>query len=156
MTQPGAWEKSLVYLTSRPRTERQVKEYLLGKGYDYADVEETITRLKEANYLNDLRFAEGFARARSEGKLHGRFRLRRDMISRGVSPSTADKALDDVYTYIDEDEILERALGKWLRINGIPDDINDKKRLNDYLFRLGFEPQAIISKIRTIGDSDEE
>ena len=156
MTYIGPWERALAYLTSRPRSAKQVYDYLNKKGYDLSEIDETIERLLEANYLNDYRFAEGFARARSEGKLHGRYSLRRDLLQRGVDELTVEKAMEEVFSYIDESEILDRAFSKWIRINGKPADQKEKKRLNDYLFRLGFEPQAIIGKIRSIGETDEE
>ncbi len=156
MPHEGAWERSLKYLINKPRTQKQMEEYLYKKGYDPVEIEETIGRLKEAKYINDFNYAENFARARSVTKHHGPHRLRRDLVKRGVERETVDKALNEFYEYTDLDEVLEKAVAKWVRINGIPEDTRSRKRLHDNLFRLGYEPGMIIDKISALGGEDEE
>ncbi len=98
MVYEGAWKKALKYLALRPRTSKQVEEYLLKKGYEHSEIIDVIERLIAVKYLNDDRFAEGFVRARAEHKFHGPYRLRRDLISRGIDSSTADRALNEVFS----------------------------------------------------------
>ena len=154
---PGtSWERSLKYLLSRPRSEKQLREYLDKKGYDQEEIDETLSRLKDANYINDKRFAEGFVRARAQGKLHGFYRLRRDLLQRGVDEKTVEWALAEVFDYVDTNELLDMAVEKWIRTKGFPEDVAARKRLHDYLFRLGYEPGKIMDKLSTLGARNEE
>jgi len=156
MNRLGAWERSLRYLTRSPRTEKQIREYLIKKGYEAPEIDETVERLKLHNYINDRLYAEGFVRSRAQIKLHGKHRLRRDMLKRGVSKQIAGAALDDYFESTDERELLDRAISKWQRIHGKPNDDKSLKRLYNYLFRLGYESALYADKLKEIRENYEK
>lgn len=152
----SAWERALKYLVTRPRTEKQIRDYLTSKHYEESEVEETIERLKAANYVNDDNFARGFARARSEYKYHSRYRILRDLAARGITGESAREKVDEVLTPEAVAEQLEKAVAKWIRTRGKPADMKDLTRLHNFLFRLGYEPAMINKKVMEFRTGHEE
>lgn len=56
-------EAALVYLGFKARTENEVRQKLLNKGF--VDIEETISKLKDWKYIDDAEFAKNYVRSRS-------------------------------------------------------------------------------------------
>ena len=67
-------------------------------------------RLREYGYLDDRRFAEGFAAARLDQKL-GRARVLNDLRQRRVAPVVAEGMVEHVYRDVDETAMIE----EWVR-----------------------------------------
>lgn len=155
MSYYSAWERALKYLATRPRTEKQIRDYLVSKRFEHTEIEETIARLKEANYINDPNFASGFARARSEYKYHGKYRLLRDLAARGISGDEAKAKVEEVLSPERATEQMEKAVEKWIRAHGRPSGFKEITRLHNYLFRLGYEPAAINKKLMEFRKNDE-
>lgn len=152
----SAWERALKYLASRPRTEKQIKDYLVSKRFESQEIEETLQRLKASNYINDSDFARGFARARSEYKYHGKYRLLRDLASRGITGEEAKANVEEILNPEAVAEHLEKAVAKWIRTRGEPSNLKELTRLHNYLFRLGYEPGLIKKKLTEFSTRNEE
>jgi regulatory protein len=152
----SAWERALKYLVSRPRTEKQIRDYLVSKRYEEREVEETVERLKAANYVNDDDFARGFARARAEYKYHGRYRIIRDLAARGITGDAAKQTVEEMLTPEVVAEQMEKAVAKWIRTRGKPSGLKDLTHLHNFLFRLGYEPAMINKKLMEFRTGNEE
>jgi regulatory protein len=147
MQKYSAWERALKYLATRPRTEKQIRDYLASKRFEQQEVEETLVRLKTSNYINDSDFARGFARARSEYKYHGKYRVMRDLAARGVTGDEAKANVEEILNPEVIAEHLDKAVAKWIRTRGEPSNLKELTRLHNYLFRLGYEPGLIKKKL---------
>ncbi|MCL2540289.1 MAG: RecX family transcriptional regulator [Firmicutes bacterium] len=86
-----AFERAIGILSSRLKTEREIKNYLLGKGYLTPVVNSVIDKLKEYKYINDETYTESFVRTYSSGS--GKRKLSYDLLHKGVSKETIDAAL---------------------------------------------------------------
>lgn len=151
-------QRAVKLLAARPRSIEELRERLLEKDWtDEAAADYALARLKEYGYLNDERFAFGFASYRVRQKPVGRQRLARDLKNRKVSRETADAALDLVFAETSEDELIERAIEKRIRLRGRPATRQETKSLYDYLQRRGFSYDLIIRKVREVcAGMDEE
>jgi regulatory protein len=146
---------ALRMLAARPRSESQLRKRLLRKDWVEAEaVERCIARLKELGYLDDLRYAENFAASRVRNKPVGRSRLKRELAGKEVAKEVIDQALESVFEAAGEEELIDRAIEKRLRIRGNPKDANDRKKLIAYLLRLGFDYDLIVKKLKEV-TSDE-
>jgi SOS response regulatory protein OraA/RecX len=123
---------------------------------DEAAVEYALAKLKEFGYLDDERFAFGFASYRVKQKPVGRQRLARDLQTKKNPKETADAALELVYPETPEDELIARAIEKRIRLRGRPTTRQETKSLYDHLLRLGFSYDLIIRKVREASDAPEE
>jgi len=125
------------YLSYRDRSERETAEHLRKKGLDKAIVQETLQYLKKAKFLDDRRFAEHWARTRAENKQFGKYRLRHELIGKGLSPDLIDETLDALFDTVREvDE-------KKLRSMQDLDPDKKKRRLAGLLQRKGFSSHII-------------
>lgn len=62
-TGKSAMDSALDYLTSRPRTVREMENYLDGQNYGEYEVYAAVERLKELKYLDDVRYAASMSSA---------------------------------------------------------------------------------------------
>jgi regulatory protein len=147
-------QRAVKLLAAKPRSVEELRERLLEKGWaDEAAVEYALGRLKEYGYLDDERFAFGFASYRVKQKPVGRQRLARDLQTKKISKETADAALELVYQETPEDELIARAIEKRIRLRGRPTTRQATKSLYDHLLRLGFSYDLIIRKVREASDA---
>jgi regulatory protein len=142
-------QRAVKLLAAKPRSVEELRERLLEKQWaDERAVEYALAKLKEYGYLDDERFAFGFASYRVRQKPVGRQRLARDLQTKKVSKETADAALELVYQETPEEELIARAIDKRLRLRGRPTTRQETKSLYEHLLRLGFSYDLIIRKVR--------
>ena len=150
-------QRAVKLLAAKPRSVQELRERLLEKQWaDEAAADYALAKLKEYGYLDDERFAFGFASYRVRQKPVGRQRLARDLQTKKVSKETADAALELVYQETPEEELIARAIEKRVRLRGRPTTRQETKSLYDHLQRLGFSYDLIIRKVREASDAPEE
>src|SRR3954471_10163944 len=154
-----ALQRAVQLLAAKPRSIEELRERLLEKQWtDEEAADYALAKLKEYGYLDDERFAFGFASYRVRQKPVGRQRLARDLQTRKISKETADAALELVYQETPEEELIQRAIEKRIRLRGRPSTRQETKSLYDHLLRLGFSYDLIIRKVReasAAADTDE-
>ena len=134
------------YLSHRDRSTRETAEYLKKKGCDEIVVQETLRYFKEASYLNDRRFAEHWARTRAENRQFGKFRLRHELLGKGLSAEIIDETLDTLFETVREIDLARAVVAKKLPAMQDIDPNKRKSRLAGLLQRKGF-PSDIIYKV---------
>src|SRR2546421_1965838 len=138
-------------LAARQRSVEELRERLLeGRGATRTVVAEVIERLREYGYLDDARFAHSYASLRVQQRPIGRQRLQRDLWLKKIDKATANEALDLVFAATPEEELIDRAIEKRLRLHGRPQSRAETKKLFDHLLRQGFAFELIGEKLRTI------
>lgn len=98
-------DTALKYLASRARTCREMEEHLQMKGFEQADIQDTIGRLKEMHYLDDMDYAIRYFEY-AFGKGRGMLRAERELQGKGVSQETIQIAFEECEA---EESELERA-----------------------------------------------
>lgn len=145
------FERAVKLLAAKPRSVAELRERLLrGKNTNEDVVETVISRLREYGYLNDERFAFGYASYKVKQRPVGRRRLERDLKLKKVESAVANEALEMVYTATPEEQLIEQAIAKRLRIRGQPKNRAETKSLFDHLLRQGFEFELVSEKIRSL------
>ena len=69
---------------------------------------------------------------------------------------TVEQALEKVYEKTPEDEIIDLAIEKRLRLKGKPETREDMKKFYDFLLRQGFSYDLVSAKMREIGSKNFE
>ena len=152
------FERAVKLLAARPRSVAELRERLLrGKNTNEEIVETVIARLREYGYLNDERFAFGYASYKVRQKPVGRRRLAQDLKFKKVESTVANEALEMVFAETPEEQLIDQAIAKRLRIRGKPKNRAEAKSLFDHLLRQGFEFELVSEKVRslTTDDTDE-
>src|SRR5262252_11051293 len=98
----GLWNYALRALGGRAHSTGEMREKLRRRAARMTDVDEVIERLKDSKYLDDRRFAEGFASARLSNERFGKTRVLQDLRDRRIAPGLAEKTVGEVYRDVDE------------------------------------------------------
>ncbi len=125
------------------RSHAEVRQKLYALGMFKKEVEELITRLIEEEYLNEERFALGYASGKSRIKGWGKQKIRHELRQKGVSEFCISKALNA----IDDQEYAAgfRRLAdkKWLSLRSEKNIFVKKNKWQQFLLQRGFERDII-------------
>ncbi|MFL6211848.1 MAG: regulatory protein RecX [Pyrinomonadaceae bacterium] len=150
-------QRAVKLLAAKPRSLAELRERLLEKEWaDAASVDAALARLKEYGYLDDERFAFGYASYRVKQRPVGRQRLARDLQMKKVDRATTDQALELVFQETPEADLVDRAIEKRIRLRGRPTTRQETKSLFDHLLRLGFTYDLIMDKVRAASAASDE
>jgi regulatory protein len=141
--------RAVKLLAAKPRSVAELRERLLrGKNTNKEVVEAVIARLREYGYLNDERFAFSYASYKVKQRPLGRRRLERDLKLKQVDSGVANEALEMVFTETPEEQLIDQAIAKRLRLRGKPKNRLEAKSLFDHLLRQGFQFELVSEKVR--------
>src|SRR5712692_6839146 len=142
-------------LAAKPRSVAELRERLLeGRGATKAIVEAVIERLREYGYLDDAKFAHSFASLRVQQRPIGRQGLQRDLWLKKIDKQTAESALDQVFEQTPEEDLIDKAIAKRVRLRGKPKSREEAKKLFDHLLRQGFPFELVSDKVRALAKDD--
>ena len=86
-----ALAKAVELLAMRPCSENEIRSRLRHSGYMAETVSMVILKLNKEGFLNDTEFAKQYAASRSERL--GTFRIRQDLLRKGVDSETVEETL---------------------------------------------------------------
>jgi len=118
-----------------------------------------LQRLKEEKLLDDAHYARQFARHRAESRRLGRFRIARELRTRGVPDRHIGAALEETFRETDEATLVRRRLERQLRqlrSRNAREPLDERKLASLYrsLLRAGFSSDTIRSELRAITKQD--
>jgi regulatory protein len=142
-----AYIDGLKMLARRELSEKQVRQRLARKEHEPDAIEEAIARLREERALDDTRVAEAIARMETSIRKRGKMRVRMQIERAGISKSTAKQAIDEVFSTIDDEALLEASLAKRLRGRDTIADDREFQRLYRYLVGQGFESDRVLKAL---------
>ncbi len=152
------WGYALKVLGGRAHSSGELREKLRRRAQRKEDADSVIARLKDLGYLNDQRFAEGFAGARLANEKFGKTRVIQDLRQKRVAPALAEKTVRKVYEDVDESALIE----DWIRrkYRTAPRETlfaEDKDLASAYrrLLRAGFRTDDIVRVLRRFAKNPE-
>ena len=149
------FDRAIKLLAARSRSVAELRELLMqARGTNKTAVDETLARLQEYGYIDDERFAFGYASLKVRQRPVGRQRIKRDLAIKKVDSAVAEEALDLVFSEVSEEELIDRAIEKRIRARGRPKTRAEAKSLFDYLLRQGFPFELVSEKVRTASQTD--
>ena len=151
-----AFQRAVKLLAAKPRSIAELRERLAERCSSKTVIETVIARLREYGYLDDQRYALGYASSKVRQQPIGRRRLELSLAKRKVDRSVADEALNQVFAETPEEDLLDRALEKRVRLRGRPKTREEAKKLFDYLLRQGFPFELVSQKVRAASKADLE
>jgi len=144
---------SLRALMRRAYSIHEMKNYLGLRAEDKEMVPLVIARLRELNYLDDARYALDFARRHAQSRHQGRFRIARELRSRGVPDQHIEAALDAVFAETDEVALVRKRLQPVRRAK-TPLDQRKLASLYRSLLRAGFSADVVRTELRRATHAD--
>jgi regulatory protein len=133
---------ALNFLSYRPRSTRELREYFRRKGSEDEVVEAVIERLQRAGLLNDREFARYWVQNRMAFRPRGTRALRVEMRRKGLEGEVIDEALENVG---DEEEAAYAAGLKKVRELRDLDEREFFRKMVELLKRRGF-PWEVASR----------
>lgn len=132
----------------RSYSVHEMREYLTRRAEDEEHVGEVLRKLKEFQYLDDARYARDYARVHALHRHQGKFRIARELRTRGVPDKHIEAALETVFAETDEAALVRARLERRLRQIKAP--LDEKKRASLYrnLLRAGFSSDVIRTELR--------
>ncbi len=143
-----AVNKALVFLTSRPRSEREVRERLAQKGVEPPVIEAVLERLAGWGYVGDADFARYWVENRGANQPRGKRLLRQELWQKGVARETVDAVLGEAE--IDEAGAALTLARKRLHQLRALDEPTQRRRLSAYLQRRGYDYPTIKGALDTL------
>jgi regulatory protein len=138
------------YCDYQERCHKEVNQKLYEMRMIPLAIDEIIDHLLRHNFLNETRFAKAFARGKFRTKKWGRNRIVNELKQREISKfniKIALKEIPDSEYYKTFDALAEK------RMQQLNSEINlqkKRKKLADYLFYRGWEPDLVYSKTNEI------
>ncbi|MDT8449038.1 MAG: regulatory protein RecX [Wenzhouxiangellaceae bacterium] len=136
----GIRDVALRLLGRREHSALELSTKLRTRGGSGDDVEAVIARLAEAGLQSDERFAESFARARAE-RGYGPRRIVAELVQRGVERHAAAHAIEALE--VDFCAIAEDFCRRRYRDAAPPEDVRERARRSQALYRRGFEAEHV-------------
>ncbi len=145
-------------LAARNYSTRKLRDKLKSRGYDIAEIDSAIEKLSERRLLDDQRFAEGFVHSRIETHPRGKDALVRDLISRGISASSAKQAVSESLSEEQELQLANDLIARKGKQYAGLDKVTRTRRLTALLARRGFRLDTIRKALHhsSFADTPEE
>ena len=131
-----ATEKAMKYLSSKLKTEQQLKDYLYKQGYHKQTVNAVIEKLKDYGLIDDSKFAKSYVRSNPN---FSKNKLKQKLISFGVKQNI----LDDILCDIDDGETCLKDASKFMKNKEL--DTKTKEKLTRHLVSKGYGYDTIKS-----------
>ena len=153
------WEYALRVLGARAHTVSELSERLRRRALHQDDVKDVLSRLKQAGYLDDRRFAQFYAASKLENAGLGRMRVLRDLRAKRVAPQLAEQAVKDAYREVDEVRLIESFLKRKYRAVELGAHLADPRRLAAAYRKLrlaGFSSGNAIRVLKRFSEQADE
>jgi len=102
-------------LSARAQSLSELRTRLKRRAAHQEDVEQVLSRLKDAGFVNDRKFASAFADWRKVNQGLGKTRVLHDLMARRVAPAVAREAVESAYQETDEIAMIEAFLTRKYR-----------------------------------------
>ena len=144
-----ARDYAFLLLKFRLRSEKEIYQRLKNKKFDEGIVRETITFLKDKNFINDDEFARAWMESRIKKPL-GLIRIKRELRLKGIDNGIIEKQIKEITQDYSEEEIVSKITqDKFRKLKNI-EPVKAKRRIYAYLLRRGFSPEAVIDAINQV------
>lgn len=141
-------EYALKVITFRDRTEKEIREKLIQKGYDEDSIEETTEFLKNYGYINDEKYASSFINDAINLKKWGKIRVRTELIKRGVPRDVFENLLEEAFPDGSTEIICTQIKSRFKNC-----DLKNQKertRIFNFFLRRGYQADEIKSALNDV------
>lgn len=146
-------EKVFKFLSFRPRSKKEILDYLKRKNLGKNESELALKRVEKLGFINDEEFARFLVQSRVKSKPKGKRVLILELRQKGIDNEIIEKILDEVT--VSELELAQRAISKKLEnFLKLPPNAA-REKITAYLGRRGFSWDTIKELIDTASPSHD-
>ncbi len=146
----SAYQRALGRLARRDHSEAELRRALAARGHAPSEIDSAIERLRRERYIDDLGFAERFARSRLAHQGHGRALIRQGLRKRGVGRSETEAGIAVALGEVDEKAVLESLARRYWRQHARVEPARRLPRLWAFLLRRGFAAGLVHDRLSAL------
>lgn len=136
-------------LKFRPRSEKEIYQCLRKKKFNDEIIKETLTFLKDKDFINDAKFSRVWIESRLKRPL-GLRRIREELKLKGIDKEIINSQMEEIKKNYSEEDIVAEIIRKRLkRLKGIEPQ-KAKRRIFSYLLRRGFSPGIVMDAVNQL------
>jgi regulatory protein len=132
----------LHYLAYRPRSEAEIRSYLLRRGYQPDVSDRVLEKLRSLNYVDDGSFARNWALAKAQSRGYGPKRIEQELTTKGIVPSVIRQVIQETLDHCDEKTQAKKLLAKRFHSADFR-DLKTLRRAAVFLQRRGYSSEVI-------------
>jgi regulatory protein len=102
----------LRYLAYRPRSEAEIRSYLIRRGYQPDVSDCVLEKLRSLNYVDDGSFARNWALTKARSRGYGPKRIEQELTTKGIVPSVIREVIRETLDHCDEKTRAKKLLVK--------------------------------------------
>lgn len=141
-------DSSFRFLSFRPRSEKEVRDFLLKKlarfgETDVTVIETVISRLQELHYVDDQKFIAWWVEQRSSHKPKGKKLLSIELQQKGIARALIDECVMEDTSGPSEETLAKKAVEKKLERWHMLEKEAKKKKIYEFLLRRGFSSSVV-------------
>lgn len=138
------YNRTIRYLSFRPRSEKEIKDFLKRKNVDEKITQRILQKLKEETFLDDREFTRWWIEQRTEFRKMGIRLIKLELRQKGIEDDLIDEVIHSSTVTIQTDEerakeLIERQARKHTKLSRQ----ELFRKLGQYLSRLGFDYETI-------------
>lgn len=144
-----ALDKALSHISLSMHTEKEIRDYLAGKGYLKDICDFVVEKMRDYGYLDDAAYAQAYLESAKKRK--GRRLIAAELRRKGVSDGQIESALE---TLTDELDSASALLKKYLR--GKELDRKNLQKAYAYLIGKGYDYETARQALQTLKTDYED
>mgnify|MGYP001581968472 CR=1 FL=1 len=155
-----AKQVALRFRSYRPRSQKEIKEYLVRQKFPEQAIRTALQFLEEAKLLDDAEFARMLSRDLIRKKPIGKVSLQQTLFKKGIGKEIISSILSEYFTQENEEALAltaaQKQYKKLLSSSKKTEAQKLRKKLFDFLARRGFSASTSFTVIKQIlTDSNE-
>ena len=135
------YNKALRFLSFRPRSEKEIRDYLQKKNSDPQTAQKIIDKLKEYNFINDKEFARLWFESRIKLKPRAIRVIKLELKQKGIEDELIDEIFDNTKT--DDKELALVLAEKRFKRYAKEEPQKAKEKMYRFLISKGFNYDTI-------------
>ena len=123
-------------LSLKDYCEKQLTDKMKEKGYSENAISETISYLKESNYINDEDFARSYTENAVNNRKKGRAYIKSALYRYGIKENIIEKVIEECYHSEEIYSLAQNKINSLMKNGAI--ERKDIEKVKAFLFRRGF------------------
>lgn len=136
------------------KSEKELRDKLILKGYDEEAINKTINILKEYNFVSDNSYVKMYVKDKS--RLQGKKKIKYDLTKKGISDKIIEEEISNIDREDERDTAYNLAIKKY---NTIAKREDDKFKLSQKLYRFllskGYDYDTVSYVVRRVTKVDD-
>lgn len=131
------------FLSYRPRSEKEIRDYLAKKKTSVLLTVLVIKTLEKQKYLDDKEFASWWVDQRMQFRPVGEWVLKAELLQKGISKKIIEEMVNGQWSIVNSQDLALKAAKKKLRRYKGLDQIEFRRKMGNFLARRGFDWETI-------------